>query len=642
MWCDSRPDVDKSEGVITEMMRSLMSQFALAMDTKTFRNDVLKLDDSQVVLVHEHLYETTANLAENQNGGIWHPDELSRFFKKIRQYQDLLLRNSDIFFSRVQIWGKSVTESRAKFYAMRDLYEREKKADNRELRSEAEQMRFSVLQDLFHNVLPTTRDKDTSSFVKIPNLWSPDDLDVLLQFLVKITLDIQEKGSSDLVNVVATKLNRTEQSLVGKLFDMRRIYLRKSTYPRAARTLCLLDAQISSLCTDFVLSHKIFEAGNSILAQRLKDRKQRGQVQLVGTKRKKKRAAPYSHRKTSSDTKNKAAATSCESSHAVVKPEVVYTDFVREAAEKYKWSEGVTHSVCVGMNRFMDLYRSRKLKAFFEAVVQSTEVTSKFAMLRLIGVKLTETVFNGQALLKLFEQRHGSLDAFEEIALGVSAGTKSAPSSQNADLAAKYQNQGPTMPSPEEAITQTGEEEPTGATTDDQTASPFDLTASPLSVSDPENDSSLEDENDPIDVDADGDDELESLSPEDSNDNDASLASSFKASKPYPKLYGKSDKVMKPACKSCAKKETYRTHSYDSDGDETKEEGNDEEVHQACQDNSPWSSLISILDKRIVELEVRNRDLIEWKEERERRQQKVKWRSDIRIEVLSLMQDASD
>jgi hypothetical protein len=124
--------------------------------------------------------------------------------------------------------------------------------------------------------------------------------------------------------------------------------------------------------------------------------------------------------------------------------------------------------------------------------------------------------------------------------------------------------------------------------------------------------------------------------------NVASLASSFKASKPYSKSYGKSDKIMKHACESCAKKEAYRTHSYDSDGDETEEEGNDEESHQAYQDNSQWSSLISTLDKRIVELEVWNRDLIERKEERERRQQKVKWRGDIRIEVLSLMQDVSD
>lgn len=57
-------------------------------------------------------------------------------------------------------------------------------------------------------------------------------------------------------------------------------------------------------------------------------------------------------------------------------PEVHYTDFVREMAQKYKWSEKMTHDVCAGMGRFMDLYRGKKLKAFFEAIVQATPGTT--------------------------------------------------------------------------------------------------------------------------------------------------------------------------------------------------------------------------------------------------------------------------
>lgn len=41
-------------------------------------------------------------------------------------------------------------------------------------------------------------------------------------------------------------------------------------------------------------------------------------------------------------------------------------------AQKYKWSEKMTHDVCARMDRFMELYRGRKLKAFFEAIVQAT------------------------------------------------------------------------------------------------------------------------------------------------------------------------------------------------------------------------------------------------------------------------------
>lgn len=109
--------------------------------------------DGQAIEVHVHLYETSANMLENKGGGVWHPDELARFLKKIKQYLNLLLRNPDIFFSRVQIWGewvsihagaemaskcllcgdlvvvtgKSVAETRSKFYALRELYEKEKK-----------------------------------------------------------------------------------------------------------------------------------------------------------------------------------------------------------------------------------------------------------------------------------------------------------------------------------------------------------------------------------------------------------------------------------------------------------------------------------------------------------------------------------
>lgn len=106
-----------------------MSQFAFALDTKSFRNEgefvlhqfwvhlciyahdyhacmLLVLNvGGQAVEVHVHLYETTANMLENRGGGIWHPDELARLLKKIKQYLGLL-RNPDIFFSRVQIWGK--------------------------------------------------------------------------------------------------------------------------------------------------------------------------------------------------------------------------------------------------------------------------------------------------------------------------------------------------------------------------------------------------------------------------------------------------------------------------------------------------------------------------------------------------------
>lgn len=73
-------------------------------------------------------------------------------------------------------------------------------------RSEIEETRFSVLEDLFQNVPPAPRVKDPTIFDKIPKLWSPDDLDMLIQFLVKITLDMQQEGTSELVATVSTRL----------------------------------------------------------------------------------------------------------------------------------------------------------------------------------------------------------------------------------------------------------------------------------------------------------------------------------------------------------------------------------------------------------------------------------------------------
>lgn len=42
---------------------------------------------------------------------------------------------------------------------------------------------------------------------KMPKLWSSDELDMLLQFLVDITLDIQANGTSPLVELLPGKLS---------------------------------------------------------------------------------------------------------------------------------------------------------------------------------------------------------------------------------------------------------------------------------------------------------------------------------------------------------------------------------------------------------------------------------------------------
>jgi hypothetical protein len=71
----------------------------------------LLMVDGKEIWVDEHLYETMLNLAENQAGGVWHPDELSRFLLKTKQYKEFLLDKPAIFFSCVQIWGTCALSS---------------------------------------------------------------------------------------------------------------------------------------------------------------------------------------------------------------------------------------------------------------------------------------------------------------------------------------------------------------------------------------------------------------------------------------------------------------------------------------------------------------------------------------------------
>lgn len=101
---------------------------------------------------------------------------------------------------------------------------------------------------------------------------------------------------------------------------------------------------------------------------------------------------------------------------------------------------------------------------------------------------------------------------------------------------------------------------------------------------------------------------------------------------------------VKAACESCTKKkkkkQSLRKHSSDSNESDDGVEDTDDEQHEidgSSQDNnSGWASLFRTVDARISELKDCNRDLIERKEDRDRLQQRVKWRRDIRIEVRSI------
>ena len=62
--------------------------------------------NGQEVYVYKHIYESISALPENKVGGMWLPDELRRLLQKSRQYRDLLSRNEDVYFKRIQVWGE--------------------------------------------------------------------------------------------------------------------------------------------------------------------------------------------------------------------------------------------------------------------------------------------------------------------------------------------------------------------------------------------------------------------------------------------------------------------------------------------------------------------------------------------------------
>ncbi|RLN95620.1 hypothetical protein BBJ28_00006840 [Nothophytophthora sp. Chile5] len=134
--------------------------------------------DGQEIYVHEHLYETMSELLENKiGGGLWLPDELICFFQKAKQYHSLLQSSPEVYFKRIQIWG-------ATGYV-------------------------SISLCLFDKAPPAFRAPKVGVInSKAPKLWSPGELAMLVDFLVRITKEVQTTGTSELVKNVTETLRK--------------------------------------------------------------------------------------------------------------------------------------------------------------------------------------------------------------------------------------------------------------------------------------------------------------------------------------------------------------------------------------------------------------------------------------------------
>ncbi|KAG6957319.1 hypothetical protein JG688_00011020 [Phytophthora aleatoria] len=189
---------NKAAAEILEMVRALMDQFGLTLSTKNFRTDVIVINGHEIY-VYEHIYESIRQLPENRAGGVWLPDELSRFLQKAKQYRDRFTDSEEKYFKQVQVWGKSIAETKSKFYALREIFMREKR--RMRPRKGVGAKRLELLREIFADVPHASRTETVAALPsKAPKLWSSEDMETLVDFVVQITTQIQKTGSSDLVD----------------------------------------------------------------------------------------------------------------------------------------------------------------------------------------------------------------------------------------------------------------------------------------------------------------------------------------------------------------------------------------------------------------------------------------------------------
>ncbi|RLN93963.1 hypothetical protein BBJ28_00004099 [Nothophytophthora sp. Chile5] len=350
-----------------EMVRQLIQQFGVVLSTKNFRSDgkwlamgseegfvrsccsvvdalrsvVVIQVDGQEIYVHEHLYETMSELLENKiGGGLWLPDELICFFQKAKQYHSLLQSSPEVYFKRIQIWGatdcasismcvqliaalrcssshvylalhlagKSVAETKSKFYALRDMHLREK---HRTHRKGVDARRFELMQELFDKAPPAFRAPTVVINSKAPKLWSSDELVMLVDFLVRITKEVQTTGTSELVKKVTETLHLSTCSVESRA--------EASSDTKAA-------AAMSSSHTG---------------AKRAEESK------------------PAAVSPASNLPRQRATAEA-------------YVEFVRDMAVHCEWTEKVVFNVLRCMQHSIELYRADKLVAFFHKIAGLT------------------------------------------------------------------------------------------------------------------------------------------------------------------------------------------------------------------------------------------------------------------------------
>ncbi|KAG3204423.1 hypothetical protein PC128_g1872 [Phytophthora cactorum] len=401
---------NKAASEILEMVRALMDQFGLTLSTKNFRTDVIVINGHEIY-VYEHIYESIRQLPENRAGGVWLPDELSRFLQKAKQYRDRFTDSEEKYFKQVQVWGKSIAETKSKFYALREIFMREKR--RMRPRKGVGAKRLELLREIFADVPHASRAETVAALPsKAPKLWTSEDMETLVDFVVQITTQIQKTGSSDLVDRVAIALHRTDGSCVNKLADMRDKFLKKSTTVRAANLPdTILDSTSEAykiFSADWSDNNDPYALGYLALKSRSlrlnSERNKKRRSKSIWSSRPKLRSSTLAARGTPTASSN---AVKLSASSAAVKPVGSGSCNNGTSAVQQSLPSGRTPVSALPANDYA---------LFVRDIAKQCRWTEKIASLT-PGVMFQDLFANAHYILTHFKQRFGTLDGFENLEL---------------------------------------------------------------------------------------------------------------------------------------------------------------------------------------------------------------------------------
>nr|CCA15973.1 sorting and assembly machinery component 50 putativ [Albugo laibachii Nc14] len=350
----------------------------------------------------QFLYEIITHLPENQSQ-IWLLDELRRFIHKLRQYRHLLskLQSQDLFFSRVQIWNKSVTETREKFLALYQIHLTNQCGLTRsnETRRTEHSLRLEVLSEIFIDYHARQL-----NLIDITTMctsgWSSVQVQQLLSFLVQTCSLHDTCEMPELVVQLCDFLNQTGPSIWRKLQSIQKEYQDQLT-----KTLSLQASEISIyfedpqaqlrqiLVADWNNAKDIWATGIRCIRRLCLE------YPAARRKRNGKQLSPLHN-----TTQVSPIMTSSSNELTMQKapsPGHDYSGLLHAISRETDWRSQLTYRVCKAMSQHVSLFQAHRYTAFYNEVTKAVPEIERF-----------ELILKGNLILSKIMTQHDFLDHF--------------------------------------------------------------------------------------------------------------------------------------------------------------------------------------------------------------------------------------